>query len=181
MADLFALNPELRRGITPFHDDDYKLKVPLGKADLLEKRLANLPKDRKVQVRHHKVKRGETLGLIAQRYRSSVTAIAQVNRIRNVHRLREGQDLLIPLAGGYSAASAARSVNPTSQQLPATHIVRRGDSLSRIAGRYRVPIRDLLLWNNLKVDQIIYPGQRIRILDKSQSVAENSQKTGADR
>ena len=181
LADLFALNPELRRGITPFHDDDYQLKVPLGKADLLEKRLANLPKDRKVQVRHHKVKRGETLGLIAQRYRSSVTAIAQVNRIRNLHRLREGQDLLIPLAGGYSAVSAARSVKPTSQQLPATHIVRRGDSLSRIAGRYRVSIRDLLLWNNLKVDQIIYPGQRIRILDNSQSVAENSQKTGADR
>ena len=246
VADLFALNPELRRGITPFHDDDYKLKVPLGKADLLEKRLANLPKDRKVQVRHHKVKRGETLGLIAQRYRSSVTAIAQVNRIRNVHRLREGQDLLIPLAGGYSAASSARSVKPTSQQLPATHevrrgetlgliaqryrssvtaiaqanqiqdvhrlregqnllipsaggnssarsveptsqqlpathIVRRGDSLSRIAVRYRVSIRDLLLWNNLEVDQVIHPGQRIRILDNTKSVAENSQRSGADR
>ncbi len=181
VADLFALNPELRRGITPFHDDDYKLKVPLGKADLLEKRLAELPKDRKVRVRHHKVKRGETLGLIAQRYSSSITAIAQVNRIRNVHRLREGQDLLIPLAGGYSAASAARSMEPTSQQLPATYIVRRGDSLSRIAGRYRVTIRDLLLWNNLKVDQWIYPGQRIRILDKSKSVAEKSQKSGADR
>jgi len=246
VADLFALNPELRRGITPFHDDDYQLKVPLGKADLLKKRLANLPKDRKVQVRHHKVKRGETLGLIAQRYRSSVTAIAQVNRIRNVHRLREGQDLLIPLAGGYSVASSARSVKPTSQQLPATHkvrrgetlgliaqryrssvtaiaqanqiqdvhrlregqdllipsaggnssarsveptsqqlpathIVRRGDSLSRIAVRYRVSIRDLLLWNNLEVDQIIHPGQRIRILDNSRSVAENSQRSGADR
>jgi len=181
VADLFALNPELRRGITPFHDDDYKLKVPLGKADLLKKRLANLPKDRKVQVRHHKVKRGETLGLIAQRYRSSVTAIAQVNRIRNVHRLREGQDLLIPLAGGYSAASSARSVKPISQQLPATHIVRRRDSLSRIAVRYRVSIRDLLLWNNLEVDQIIHPGQRIRILDNSKSVAENSQRSGADR
>ena len=246
VADLFALNPELRRGITPFHDDDYQLKVPLGKADLLKKRLANLPKDRKVQVRHHKVKRGETLGLIAQRYRSSVTAIAQANRIRNVHRLREGQDLLIPLAGGYSAASSARSVKPTSQQLPATHkvrrgetlgliaqryrssvtaiaqanqiqdvhrlregqnllipsaggnssarsveptsqqlpathIVRRGDSLSRIAVRYRVSIRDLLLWNNLEVDQIIHPGQRIRILDNSRSVAENSQRSGADR
>ena len=246
VADLFALNPELRRGITPFHDDDYKLKVPLGKADLLVKRLANLPKDRKVQVRHHKVKRGETLGLIAQRYRSSVTAIAQVNRIRNVHRLREGQDLLIPLAGGYSVASSARSVKPTSQQLPATHkvrrgetlgliaqryrssvtaiaqanqiqdvhrlregqnllipsaggnssarsveptsqqlpathIVRRGDSLSRIAVRYRVSIRDLLLWNNLEVDQVIHPGQRIRILDNTKSVAENSQRSGADR
>jgi len=246
VTDLFALNPELRRGITPFHYDDYQLKVPLGKADLLKKRLADLPKDRKVQVRHHKVKRGETLGLIAQGYRSSITAIAQVNRIRNVHWLREGQDLLIPLAGGYSAASAARSMEPTpqqlpathrvrrgetlgliaqrysssvtaiaqvnqirnvhrlregqdlliplpgrnsaarsmaptSQQLPATHIVRRGDSLSRIAVRYRVSIRDLLLWNNLKVDQIIHPGQSIRILDNSKSVAENSQKSGADR
>ena len=181
VADLFALNPELRRGITPFHYDDYRLKVPLGKADLLKKRLAELPKDWKVQVRHHKVKRGETLGLIAQRYSSSISAIAQVNRIRNVHWLREGQDLLIPLAGGYSAASAARSMEPTPQQLPATYIVRRGDSLSRIAGRYRVTIKDLLLWNNLKVGQFIYPGQRIRILDKSKSVAENSQKTGADR
>ena len=129
----------------------------------------------------HKVRRGETLGLIAQRYSSSVTAIAQVNQIQNVHRLREGQDLLIPLAGRNLAASAARSVAPISQQLPATHIVRRGDSLSRIAVRYRVSIRDLLLWNNLKADQIIYPGQRIRILDKTKSVAENSQKSGADR
>jgi membrane-bound lytic murein transglycosylase D len=178
VADLFALNPELRRGITPFHDYDYKLKVPLGKADLLKKRLANLPKDRKVQVRHHKVKRGETLGLIAQRYRSSVTAIAQANQIQDVHRLREGQNLLIPAAG---SNSSARSVEPTSQQLPATHIVRRGDSLSRIAVRYRVSIRDLLLWNNLEVDQIIHPGQRIRILDNSRSVAENSQRSGADR
>lgn len=181
VTDLFALNPELRRGITPFHYDDYELKVPLGKADFLKKRLAELPKDRKVQVRHHKVKRGETLGLIAQRYSSSVSAIAQVNRIRNVHWLREGQDLLIPLAGGYSAASAARSMEPTPQQLPATYIVRRGDSLSRISSRYRVTIKDLLLWNNLEVDQFIYPGQRIRILDKTESVAENSQKTGADR
>ena len=179
VADLFALNPELRRGITPFHYDDYRLKVPLGKADLLKERLALLPKERKVQVRHHKVLRGESLGLIAQRYRSSITAIAQVNRIRNVHRLREGQDLLIPLAGGYSVASAARSMEPTPQRLPATYVVRRGDSLSRIASRYRVTIKDLLLWNNLKVDQWIYSGQRIRILDKSK-VADNSQ-TGADR
>jgi membrane-bound lytic murein transglycosylase D len=126
----------------------------------------------------HKVRRGETLGLIAQRYRSSVTAIAQANQIQDVHRLREGQDLLIPSAGGNSSA---RSVEPTSQQLPATHIVRRGDSLSRIAVRYRVSIRDLLLWNNLEVDQIIHPGQRIRILDNSRSVAENSQRSGADR
>jgi membrane-bound lytic murein transglycosylase D len=181
VAELFALNPELRRGITPFHYDDYKLKVPLGKADLLKERLAVLPKDRKVQVRHHKVKRGESLGLIAQRYSSSITAIAQVNRIRNVHRLREGQDLLIPLAGRYSVASAARSMEPAPLQLPATYVVRRGDSLSRIASRYRVTIKDLLLWNNLKVNQFIHPGQRIRILDKSKSVAENSTRTGADR
>ena len=181
VADLFALNPELRRGITPFHYDDYRLKVPLGKADLLKERLAALPKDRKVQVRHHKVKRGESLGLIAQSYSSSISAIAQVNRIRNVNRLREGQDLLIPLAGRYSVASAARSMEPTPQRLPATYVVRRGDSLSRIATRYRVTINDLLLWNNLQVDQFIHPGQRIRILDKSKSVAENSPKTGADR
>jgi len=178
VATLFELNPELRRGITPFAYKEYQLKVPLGTGDLLKERLAALPEERKLQFRHHKVKRGETLGLISQAYSSSIQAIAQVNQIRNIHRLREGQDLLIPLP---SSASAGRRIVPGAL-LPDTYTVRRGDSLSRISLLYRVTVADLLLWNNLRPNELIYPGQRIRLLAPPDSVAQgSSQETTGDR
>ena len=173
LAELLELNPELRRGITPFDYSDYRLKVPKGKGDLLERKLASLPAEKKVRFRHHRVRRGETLSVIAGKYSSSIGAIAQVNRIRNVHRLREGQDLIIPLAGSggsFSPQVRLRS-RPTS---PTSHTVRRGDSLARIARLYRVNVEELLVWNNLNIKQLIYPGQRIRILAEGESTGSES-------
>jgi len=178
VATLFELNPELRRGITPFAYRDYQFKVPLGTGNLLTERLAALPEERKLQFRHHRVLRGETLGLISQAYSSSIQAIAQVNQIRNIHRLQEGQDLLIPLP---TSVSGGRGTVPASP-LPDTYTVRRGDSLSRIALLYRVSVANLLLWNNLRPNELIYPGQRIRLLAPPDSVAQgSSQETSGDR
>jgi membrane-bound lytic murein transglycosylase D len=50
----------------------------------------------KVQVVHHKVKRGETLYEIARRYGASVQRIVQVNGLRQTHLLRVGSTLRIP-------------------------------------------------------------------------------------
>ncbi len=44
------------------------------------------------------------------------------------------------------------------------HVVKRGDFLSGIAEKYRVPLSQLLRWNNLAVDSKIYPGNRLIIL-----------------
>jgi membrane-bound lytic murein transglycosylase D len=163
LGELMGLNPELRRAVTPFDHANYELKVPAGKGDLLRERLAALPPEKKAQFRHHEVRRGETLSVIAGRYSSSIQAIAQVNRIRNIHRLREGQDLMIPLSGSLSGVA----YSPASRQRPDNYVVRRGDSLSRIASMYGVTVRDLLRWNNLKASGIIYPGQTIRILART--------------
>ena len=159
MAVLKGLNPELRRDITPFDHNDYQLKVPLGRGTLLQRKLASLPPEEKVQFRHYQVKHGDTLSLIASRYSASMQSIAQVNRIRNIHRLRVSQVLIIP-SSGYPSHDGAK----ISRNLPGAHIVRKGDSLSKIAQLYRVSIRDLLRWNSLQVTQVIYPGQKIKIL-----------------
>ncbi len=42
-----------------------------------------------------------------------------------------------------------------------TYVVRKGDSLSSIADRFRVRLSDLLGWNNLTKRSIIRPGQRL--------------------
>jgi membrane-bound lytic murein transglycosylase D len=46
--------------------------------------------------RTHRVRRGETLGGIAQHYRVSVQALRQVNSIRDAHAIRAGTRLRIP-------------------------------------------------------------------------------------
>ncbi len=155
---LDEMNPELLRGITPFESDDYYLKVPPGKAIEAAQQLADLPPDKRLRWAHHKVRNGETLSLIASRYRVAIRAIADMNRIRNVNRLSLGQDLIIPLSD-YRAVASAGSGMPSS----GSHIVRRGDSLYRIARHYGVRMNDLFKWNNLGPRDTIHPGQEIRL------------------
>ncbi|MEE2821551.1 MAG: LysM peptidoglycan-binding domain-containing protein [Acidobacteriota bacterium] len=176
LDELAALNPELRRGVTPFGDVEYALKVPLGKGALLKERLAFLPPDKKAQFQHHKVRRGETLSGIAEGYSSTANAIMQVNRIRNKHRIREGQDLMIPLSSSFSAVGFPQA----RRQGPDNYVVRRGDSLSRIAFRYGVRVDDLLRWNSLTARGLIHPGQRIRILSTTESGRPGSARQAPD-
>ena len=60
--------------------------------------MAKLPEWKRPKPRYvvHRVRRGETLGHIARRYRTSVRAIQRANGIRNPNRLRVGQRLKIP-------------------------------------------------------------------------------------
>jgi N-acetylmuramoyl-L-alanine amidase len=46
---------------------------------------------------------------------------------------------------------------------PKTHVVRRGESLSDIAGLYRTSVRELTRANDIKDGSRIYAGQRIVI------------------
>jgi membrane-bound lytic murein transglycosylase D len=96
-ADLSQLNPELRRDATP--DVPYILRVPPGKKELLIAELDKLPKwtPPKVEYVLHRVRRGETLSLIALRYRTSIQRILEVNNIRSTRLLRVGQRLKIPV------------------------------------------------------------------------------------
>jgi len=96
LEDLTILNPELRRNATP--DSPYALKVPPGKGEVLMAALDKLPKwsPPKMEYVVHRVRRGETLSLIAFRYRTSIQRILEANNIRSGRMLRVGQRLKIP-------------------------------------------------------------------------------------
>ncbi len=97
LEDLTRLNPELRRDATP--STAYALRVPPGKGQILTAALDKLPKwtPPKIEYVVIRVRRGETLSLIALRYRTSVTRILEINNIRSTRMLRVGQRLKIPM------------------------------------------------------------------------------------
>ncbi len=47
------------------------------------------------------------------------------------------------------------------------HLVKNGENLSLIALKYKVSIRELERWNNISSKRVIYPGQRLVILEKN--------------
>ncbi len=104
LDDLSALNPELRRAATP--NTAYALKVPPGKAEAVLASLDKIPKwsPPKVEFVVHRVRRGETLSLIALRYRTSTRRILEANNLRSGRLLRIGQRLKIPTRNMLSAS-----------------------------------------------------------------------------
>lgn len=96
---LSLLNAELRYKTTP--RGPYNLRVPASVESQVELAVAKVPEyvPPKPKYLVHRVRSGETLSSIAERYRTSITAIMQTNRIRSKHRIWVGQRLKIPTRG----------------------------------------------------------------------------------
>lgn len=157
--ELERLNPALRRWCTPPADGPVTVNVPPGTGGRCLSALASVPESERVTWRRHKIERGENLSQIASAYGTSVTAILQVNSIRNPNRIREGDHLIIPVgpgSGGESYAGAGEIF---------IHRVSRGDTVSSIARRYGKRTSDVLKWNGLGWNSRIYPGDAITIKD----------------
>ena len=102
--------------------------------------------------RIHRVRSGDSLSTIAQRYGVSLTALRQSNEISpRSSRIKVGQVLRLPSGAGETPARE--------------HVVRSGDNLSRIAGRYGVALGELMAANSLSSKAVLQPGQILRIPD----------------
>lgn len=103
----------------------------------------------------HVVRRGETLSGIAARYGTTVSALVQANNIRNPNWIYVGQRITIP---GDGDGDDDGDDTPTG-----LHIVRAGETLSRIALRYGTSVWAIATLNNLRNINFIYIGQRLQI------------------
>ena len=164
-ADVLAdLNPALVRRCTPPDEAGFEVRVPAGSAERTRTALADIPEDQRVRWAHHRVRRGETLSHIADRYRTTVTAIAEANRLRSRNFLSIGQELLIPQGrrSGANPPQWASSGSPSSgSRSKTTYIVRKGDTVSEIAEKHGVSPTRLKSWN--RIGRFIYPGQKLTI------------------
>jgi len=103
----------------------------------------------------HTVRRGDTLWSIARSRGVPLNSLASSNGLSNNDTLSVGQVLSIP-----GAATLASNNPGADSPQPLTYVVKAGDTLSRIAGKFRVSISDVLGWNGLK-SNVIKPGQRL--------------------
>jgi membrane-bound lytic murein transglycosylase D len=148
--NLEDLNPELRQGVTP--KTAYSLKVIKGKEELLLSELDNIPVYRPPAPRYveYRVRSGESLSAIAERYKTSIKAIMDMNGLRDKNYLKVGWKLKIPAGRDYVSSAESTSSPVISEKGAAEYVVKQGDSLWKIANRYDTTVKTIMEINGLK-------------------------------
>jgi membrane-bound lytic murein transglycosylase D len=171
------LNAELRHKLTPDHE--YTMRIPKGYLAKFNSVYSEIPETEKPTFTYarsqsprsasirsntkskstatydtHRVRRGETLASIADKYGVSVRALQKANRMSMKNGLKKGHIVRIP--GGKNLASNNSNDSVT------TYKVKQRDSLQDIAKRFDVPVAKLKKANKLKGNNI-QAGRKIKI------------------
>ncbi len=154
-----TLNSELRNDSTPNYE--YDLRVPQGYGGRALEVIGTLPRyiPPEILTERYTVRRGDTLGGIAVRFRTSVSAIDRLNNLRGRTLIRPGQVLRIPSGG--RASSVPRPAAKAGETI--TYTVRRGDTLFDLSRVYRTTVQAIMQANGLSSD-VLTVGQKLVIL-----------------
>ena len=156
-----ALNPshiiDFNNGGVP-HNDQYVLyKGNYGKN-------TNLYTSTSEKIIYHRVQKGESLGRIAQIYRTSVAELCRLNGLTTKSILRVGQTLRCGTTIDTSAKKDATVVTPPQESGPvaaAYHKVQAKETLSLIAAQYKTTVDDLCRLNNIQSSTPLRVGQQL--------------------
>lgn len=116
----------------------------------------------------HKVRTGETLSMIANRYGNTSKELKRYNKLRSTS-LKVGQKIKIPNRNVQIAPESGQKVSAQET----VHKVRSGESLSLIAKRYGKSTNELKTYNKLRSTSIVV-GQKIKIPSSGSVIASNS-------
>jgi membrane-bound lytic murein transglycosylase D len=173
--DIIDLNPHLVGGTTPPYERNYSVRLPRGSLKRFGEKYALLSPDERVQVVRYEVRKGDTLARVAKRYGVSASMLASANGInRKQKHIPVGTTLVIP-RGSASVRIAVRSNGQSSvrgETKNATHLVKRGDTVSLIAKRYKISPKQLMAMNGIRKSGKLRPGTSLVI--KSSQVRERN-------
>ena len=168
LDDLYRLNSGYNRWATS-PKGPYDLLLPISHAEKFKTKLAEIPADKRIQWVRHNVRKGETLGTIAQKFHTSVQTIKRVNKLRG-KMIRVGRGLTIPVASRslreYHLSATQRKnklQNIPREGRKISHVVQQGDTFWDLAQYHRVGVKQLAKWNSMAPRDRLQAGQRLII------------------
>lgn len=116
--------------------------------------------------RHHTVRSGETLSLIAWEYDTTIYALLRWNHLQNKDFIYTGQSLCVSqVVESYPASDTSHGTHsrPARPNTNYYHTVVAGETLNTISSSYQVGMWDIVEANNLHDASYIWIGQRLII------------------
>ncbi len=176
--DLRAANTDIGAASDWTPGRNFPLYVPRGTGEKLTLALAALPADLPtssgpIETRfamerpaekptRYKVRRGDTLSQIADKFGSSPELLARKNKLRKPYRLQVGQTLVVGEGKAGGATRMAESGSSAGAKHTIVFTVRRGHTLSEIADLFAVGTHDVMRWNDLSGSDLTV-GQKLTL------------------
>ncbi|HZG01232.1 MAG TPA: LysM peptidoglycan-binding domain-containing protein [Chitinophagales bacterium] len=191
--DIKFLNPGLNSSVVPVWNDPYELKLPAEMLPIWDAMKDSIVLSSRYAVptyytkssyyaggssagsRTHTVRRGETLGSIASKYRMSVTTLKKMNGLSS-NTIRSGQKLKVrgsatavasnssKSSGGTASASTSAASTSASGKV-VYYKVKSGDTLWAIAKRYNgVTVAEIRAQNGAAKTNNLKPGTTLKIV-----------------
>jgi len=171
---LYAFNSGFNHWATD-PEGPHRLVLPIDVSETFNEALAALPHDERVRWQRHKVRNGDTLSGIADKYRTTIAAIKSANRISG-NTIRAGSWLTVPVASKplaeYSQSADSRLAKTQNRERKGErveHQVRSGESFWSIGRRYGVGMRELAAWNGMAPRDTLAVGQKLVVWAKDMS------------
>ena len=162
LGEIRDLNPQYLRLATP-PDTRSVIRLPAGTGAATAAAYDQLPADERVRYLTHMVRQRERLATIAANYRIPLADLRAANP-KHGARPRAGARLVVPTVAIPSAISIRAAGDRRPHHAGArTHRVRRGETLSGIAQRYRVSLTALKRANRIRNEHALMAGKRLRI------------------
>ena len=186
--DLYELNPAFHRFATD-PTGPHSLLVPTKIADGLEQMLLSLTPEQRMRVAAYTVRRGDTVASIAAAFATTPATLRQLNDMGTNEKPVIGNDLRVPSANVPLPEKAARAAALFDRpgrmggrrhfRVAGVRVVRRGDTLARIAHRTGTDVRTLARLNNMEVGDPLRAGQRLVISASTRSGGSAAHGTAA--
>jgi membrane-bound lytic murein transglycosylase D len=165
VEQLRELNTHVLRWTTPPDDTDFSLIIPKGYSEKFNEQIVSIPDSKRILFREHVVRKGETLGVIARKYGTTVSQLIQANNLGKTPVLSVGRTLIIPVSGVTPPQLTSRSepattsnrrtgTAATANEPVTSYLVQPGDTLSKIAAQFNTTVEKLKSWNHLTSNRL---------------------------
>ena len=168
LDNLYQFNSGLNRWATD-PAGPHRLLVPIASASTFGEALAEVPENERVRWKRHKVRSGEAISVIAEKYHTTLAAIRAANGMRN-NTIRAGSYLMIPVAtkqlSDYNKSADERRAKTQNRQRKGNrvdYVVASADSFWSIGQRFGVGPRALASWNGMAPRDTLSIGQKLVI------------------
>lgn len=194
--DFKALNPKFKGEVATLRGSELVLRIPPGTAEQAML-AANESVVENVQfiadsgdVQSYRIRRGDNLGAIARRYRTTVAYLRDINDLPRRKLLRIGMRIYVPdrtplkdrVSSKRSVVAKKSKSTPVTPRVTVSsdgryYIVQSGDSLYTIARKYSTSVAELQRLNKIKRGRILKVGMKLKLpTPDSSSVREDVQK-----
>ena len=159
------LNQELSTNKTPLNQTSHRIKIPAGSQKLASKNLPRLHRVATTDYKTHTIAKRESLSQICNRYDINKTTLLKVNNLRS-QKLIAGQRLRIPyqtIRYQLLPEGSSRAIVAGTQENLILHRIQKGETISQIANKYKIPVDLIVSWNELPNSHTIRTGQQLSL------------------